>query len=318
MDDGTALRQRVDELAQLPLSVLRTRTSELDELLGSESSDVRSEALSLVVKLSGVYPESVTDLAPSVVELLGDDDLQEDASQVLAHIAPEEPTAVEPHLPLLITAVDAGGDVTVNVTYVLSVLAPERHDTLARRGVLNKLLSLTSHENPAVRTNATSALGDVASGEPDALVDEAETLQECLRDSTPDVQKNAAYTLGHLARTSPGTVFGATEELCQLLESPDRAVRTSAVYALCETAMPTEPVEDRAIEALIECLRADRQSVRRHASFLLAAVASTDPDSVEPHEEHLARHAKDADFRVRQNLRSTLETLKETVPEAMD
>lgn len=309
MDDESELRDRVDELASLGPSALLTRLSDLERVLSAEDPSVRRRALGLAVEVSDRFPAAATGLMEPAAEGLGDDDLREDASQVVANLAAERPEDLEAHLPLLVTAVDAGGSVTGNVTYALSVLAGERPGSLAPRGVLNRLFAVLSEGNAGARTNITRILGDVARAEPDALADDVDALQECLDDSAPAVQGNAAYALGYLAEASPAAVFDAVDDLCHLLESADRGVRTAALYALCASTA-FDAVDDHAVVALLECLDADAPTARRHAAFLLATVAAADPEAVEPHAEGLARHAADSDARVRHNLHGALEKLE--------
>jgi len=311
MEDRDEQRARLDELRQVPSSALVTHISELEELLSADDPVVRSHALALVVELSADAPERATALIEPVAEQLGVDEHQQAAAQALADLVPERPEAIEPQLPLLVTALDAGGAVSANVTYVLSVLSDVAPDALTQPGVRNRLFALLASENVAVRMNVTRVLGDVARTEPEALLDDVDALQSCLGDHSPAVRQNAAFALGELASESPTVVFDAVDTLCALAEHEDREVRTAAVYALCTSAANAGAVDDTAVDAvvsLLDCLASESIPARRHAGFLLATVAAK-TETVDRHADRLRRHAGDSDHRVRENLERALAEL---------
>lgn len=316
--DGGVSRRQVEKLAALPVAERREHVSDLGELLASESPYVTQRAMDLLVETAAAYPGEVTAVIDPVAEQLGTHGVGTAAARVVAAVAAEEPAAVSERLPLLVAVLDSGGAVTAHVTDALASIGETSPDTLARRGIVETLFELLDDEDPAVRTNATGVLGDIAGTNPGAVAAGAAKLRARLDDESPAVQQHAASTLGQLASHSPAAVFEAMPELCALLESEDQGVRSAAVYTLGEATAAAEAVDESGLDALLAGLQADAAAVRQQTAFVIAEVAAADPALVAPQARRLTRSLADGDPQVRRNLLAALDRLDASVPDAVD
>jgi len=316
--NGGVPRRRVEKVSELPLSERRTQLSELVELLSSDNQYAQHRAMELLTELSVEYPEDVTPEVDAIAERFGSQARGEDAARALSAIAAVRPAAVMDRLPLLISALDTGGSVTVYVTDALASIGAEDPTALAQRGVIDKLFERFDDDNPAIRTNVTGVIADVAAVDAEAIIPGRDGIQKRLGDSSPAVQRNAAYALGQLGKIAPGAVIDVFEELCALLERDDPKLRSSASFGLTTITTAADSVDPDSIDSLLELLSADKPATRQQAAFVLASLAADSPGLLEPHVWQLTRECVDPHPQVRGNLFRALETIAETYPDAVE
>ncbi len=157
-----------------------------------------------------------------------------------------------------------------------------------RRIVDEDLRRLLSDEDPAVRANAVSALGQIA--EPSSLPD----LEKAAADPTSETRASAAFALGLIVDVSSQAVLvqlagdpspkvratavealgrlhdaGGASTVLALFDDPDLTVRAAAAMASWKFAEP-EPF----VDALLASVSAEDPGVRFASAYALARLAS--------------------------------------------
>jgi HEAT repeat protein len=313
-NDGGVTRRQTEKLAELPIAERRNRLDELSDLLEEENPHVRQHAMNLIAEVAAVYPAEVSEIMDTVAQQLSDEMLDDDAAAVVATVAAATPTAVTERLPLLVAVIDEGGDVTQFVTTALVAISESNAETLTQPGIIEQLRGLLDADTPTVRANATQVLGDIADVNPDAVDTVGEDLQARLDDETLSVQRSATYALAQLADANPEVAIEASEQLCTLTGHEDSAIRAGAMAALAAGATTSS---EEPIEVLLDQLWAETPAVRAQAAFVLAELADSDPELLEPHARQLTRGLADENARVRGNLLSALSTLEESFPDTV-
>ncbi|WP_433627499.1 HEAT repeat domain-containing protein [Halomicrococcus sp. NG-SE-24] len=250
----------------------------------------RERATRALAVAADARPDAVADAVPALVEHLGTDDAEDDATalpaelpsadeaddpalaasfrehaaRTLAVVAGDDPEAVAPHAATLAALLDDEADgVRRAALDALAALAERRPDAvLGHRDALRETLTTDGNEgNRATAAYAMSALAEAAPGSVAETLDAVvPSLVELLDGEYPRTRGTAAGTLSYVGERDPSTVADAVPSLVELLDDETAFVRANAAYALGTTGV------EEAHEALRACAEHDSDPEVRAAA----------------------------------------------------
>ncbi|MFB6202193.1 MAG: HEAT repeat domain-containing protein [Halorhabdus sp.] len=280
---------------RLPGSSVAETASTLAELLDDEYPLVRWNALEALVRAARVDPETCQSFVGDVAPFLDADSEQVrlHATRFLAVVATARPDAVAPAVDRLSDVLRTDADVTVGVEPEMrghESVSPSRIEQL-QEGVVGRRRDL--------RQTAGHAIYAVAEEQPSAVEDEIEQLLTLLDDPDPQVRHVVLAVLFAVGDRYAKRIAGHVETIAARFDDDQesRMVRAAASQALAAvgTGQPesvASAVVDR-VDVVTELLDHEEPSVRASAASLLALVAATDEDAIDPAREELRRLTDD-------------------------
>lgn len=241
-----------------------------------------------------------------VTDLLGTDETAAVATRAFVHLVAADAGRCESTVPALLGALQRGvGDPNAAVT-ALREIASETPNALVP--VADRLGSLASSDDESLQTAVLEGLAAVAGTDPIAVLGTIPSLDPILADETDDRCSQAAYIVGKVARAEPDAVRPLVPRLTALLDREDVDDETlmNATIALGQVAGNVPGVVTDAVPGAISLLDAPNPKVRNNAAGMLADLAGLDVEAVVPYVDAVISLVEDDDEFVRTNATAIL------------
>ncbi|WP_049890595.1 HEAT repeat domain-containing protein [Natrinema versiforme] len=222
-----------DLAAEVPTDVAPSTGAILGVAVERADQPATAELLRCIAAVAAERPDVVADHAAEIADVL-EERCGYDRQGILAleHVSREEPTAIEPAVPVLTDALASAPD-----EYGLPAL--RALGRLARSGAtppslefVARAAALVDRDETALRHAAIDCLGDAARCDPAAVESVCDELGAALARDDPDTRAVAADAIARLAAESEPAIEPVRGRLLESLADDHPRVRANACLAL--------------------------------------------------------------------------------------